>query len=179
MVTALIFLSVLTLVAGSVTINFPFEEIQLEEDVATSLPGIAFGNSSSVPNVYAGPPCKLEPGDDGWPTFHEWARFNQSLGGRLLHPFPAESVCYSGPHYNETQCNFLLGPVNTTRFYLNDPLAVLTQWAEGDTCPATLNPEDNCNRGGYPFYVVNATTVKDIQLAINFARNKNIRLNIK
>ena len=165
--------------AWSLTINFPFEAVQLQEDDIGNFKSIAFGDSSSVPAVYNGPPCKLEPHDAAWPTEREWVHLNESLEGRLLHPFPAESACYPGPHHNESQCEFLLGPVNTTRFYLNDPLAVLTQWAEGDTCPATLDPAGKCTRGGYPFYVVNATTVKDIQLAINFARNKNIRLNIK
>lgn len=37
----------------------------------------------------------------------------------------------------------------------------------------------NCTIGGYPYYVVNATTVAKIQLAVNFARNLNLRLVIK
>lgn len=38
---------------------------------------------------------------------------------------------------------------------------------------------DTCTLGGYPSYVVNASAVSDIQLAINFARNSNIRLVVK
>lgn len=36
-----------------------------------------------------------------------------------------------------------------------------------------------CTLGGYPSYVVNVTTVAQIQLAINFARNLNLRFVIK
>jgi hypothetical protein len=36
-----------------------------------------------------------------------------------------------------------------------------------------------CTLGGYPVYAVNATTVAHIQLAVNFARNQDIRLVVK
>lgn len=41
------------------------------------------------------------------------------------------------------------------------------------------NPDGNCTVGGYPSYVVNVTTVAQIQLAVNFARNSNLRFVIK
>ncbi|KAH8654145.1 hypothetical protein BGZ60DRAFT_386656 [Tricladium varicosporioides] len=50
---------------------------------------------------------------------------------------------------------------------------------QGNTCPPTTNPNATCTLGGFPSYVVNATTVKQIQLAINFARNTGIRLTVK
>jgi FAD/FMN-containing dehydrogenase len=43
----------------------------------------------------------------------------------------------------------------------------------------TTNPNATCTRGGYPIYVVNVTTVAQIQLAVNFARNQNVRLVVK
>jgi hypothetical protein len=42
---------------------------------------------------------------------------------------------------------------------------------------AKLNATGKCTQGGWSVYVVNATTVK--QIAVNFARNKNLRLVIK
>ena len=36
-----------------------------------------------------------------------------------------------------------------------------------------------CTVGGYPLYVVNARNTWDVQAAVNFARNKNIRLVVK
>ena len=38
---------------------------------------------------------------------------------------------------------------------------------------------DTCTLGGYPEYAVNITAVAQLQLAINFARNSNIRLVVK
>jgi hypothetical protein len=36
-----------------------------------------------------------------------------------------------------------------------------------------------CTLGGFPEYVVNVTSTAQVQLAVNFARNLNIRLVIK
>lgn len=37
----------------------------------------------------------------------------------------------------------------------------------------------NCTLGGYPSYVVNVSTVAQIQLAVNFARDNSLRLVVK
>jgi FAD/FMN-containing dehydrogenase len=50
---------------------------------------------------------------------------------------------------------------------------------QGATCIPTTNATGNCTIGGYPTYVVNATNVLQIQAAVNFARNANIRLVVK
>lgn len=51
---------------------------------------------------------------------------------------------------------------------------------EGATClPPSLSTSDSCTLGGYPAYAVAATAVYQIQLAVNFARNLNLRLVIK
>jgi FAD/FMN-containing dehydrogenase len=54
-------------------------------------------------------------------------------------------------------------------------------WQLGNPCPIPpiRNPGYTCNVTAFPAYVVNATTVKQIQAAVNFARNNNIRLTIK
>ncbi|KAJ9133904.1 6-hydroxy-D-nicotine oxidase [Coniochaeta hoffmannii] len=44
----------------------------------------------------------------------------------------------------------------------------------------TSNPdESNCTQGGFPVYAVKVSSVTHVQLAVNFARNNNIRLVIK
>ena len=46
--------------------------------------------------------------------------------------------------------------------------------ARNDTTEAS-----QCTLGGFPEYVVNVTSAAQVQLAVNFARNLNIRLVIK
>jgi hypothetical protein len=50
---------------------------------------------------------------------------------------------------------------------------------EGRTCLLANAPDGNCTVGGYPAYVVNATAVAQIQLAVSFARSANLRLVVK
>jgi len=55
----------------------------------------------------------------------------------------------------------------------------MTPWYAGNSCIPTTNPSLPCTQGGYPTYVLNATGPRDIQAAVNFARNNNVRLVIK
>ena len=51
---------------------------------------------------------------------------------------------------------------------------------QGETChPARASPNTTCTLGGFPSYVVNITSVAQVQLAVNFARNANLRLVVK
>lgn len=63
----------------------------------------------------------------------------------------------------------------------NNPTS--TQWPlyEGLTCvpPSLRNESTNCTLGGYASYSVEITNVAQIQLALNFARNNNLRLVVK
>ncbi|KOS23055.1 6-hydroxy-D-nicotine oxidase [Escovopsis weberi] len=51
---------------------------------------------------------------------------------------------------------------------------------QGMTClPTEKGASSTCSLGGYPVYAVNATSVAQIQAAVNFARNKALRLVVK
>ncbi|GAW23474.1 hypothetical protein ANO14919_130330 [Xylariales sp. No.14919] len=176
----LILAGLLTCVSRINCINFPFEATALEEKDIGNFSAIAFADRSTASPVYDGPECKVYPGAAAWPLEAEWTRLNSTIDGALLKPVPAAAVCYDGPYKNTNQCNFLLRNTSSSRFYINDPLTVLAMWPEGDTCYATANTAGlNCTQGGWPSYVVNVTTVKQIQAAVNFARNKNLRLIVK
>ncbi|RYP55412.1 hypothetical protein DL769_010187 [Monosporascus sp. CRB-8-3] len=163
-----------------IDVNFPFESVQLTNADVGNYSAINFGNKNAVPPVYDGPACKAYPGTPDWPLDDQWSRLNSSLGGALLKPVPIAAACYDGPYEDASRCNFLLRNARTSRVYINDPLAVLTEWPEGDTCYATSQTQGlDCTQGGFPVYVVNASTVKHIQIAVNFARNNNLRLVIK
>ncbi|KAK3317592.1 hypothetical protein B0T19DRAFT_435238 [Cercophora scortea] len=157
----------------------PFEKIQLTEADVGNFTAVAFGNRKFHHGDKHRDKCRAFPGTEDWPADSEWKQLNDTLEGALLHPVPAASACYQGEYYNATTCAFLVQRAGRTHFWVDDPLAVLTQWMQGNTCLPAANPVGNCTRGGSPEYVVNATTVKHIQAAVNFARNKNIRLVVK
>ena len=172
------FLALFGVAVGAV--NFPYEATQLAESDIGDFSALAFGNASSVPATYQGPKCKLLPEDAAWPSEAQWARFNNSIGGRLMKPRPVGEACYPGPAYNNATCDFLVNSAKNTRFFFDDPLSMLTTWGEGATCLAMLNTTGRaCTQGGFALYVVNASSTRDIQMAVNFARNQNLRLVIR
>ncbi|CZR69696.1 related to isoamyl alcohol oxidase [Phialocephala subalpina] len=167
-------------------VNFPYENITLSDaDVATD-PSIAFGSLSnpSIPPTSTG--CKVFPGDKQWPNYSQWAKFNNSLGEVLIKGVPPATVCYTGA-YDASQCAAVTAQYFDGASITDDPVRIENEWLDGDSCPAqvynnvpggnTTNPA--CNVAAYPAYVVNVTTVKHIQLAVNFARNSGIRLIVK
>lgn len=153
-----------------------FESVQLEAKDIDFFPAVGFPQGTAQPPDVE---CKAFPGDDGWPTDDDWRHFNTSIDGVLLKPLPPAAVCYSGPQYDIGKCSYLINNATRSHFYVDDPLTALTTWTQGSTCVPAINATGSCAQGGYAAYVVNATTVKHIQAAVNFARNKNLRLVIK
>jgi len=159
--------------------NFPFESTQLTWRDTLGNPFLRFGNTSLPQNTTAQPPCKAWPGSHDWPSDDEWKQFNKSIDGALLRPDPPGLACHEGPKRDAAQCEWLVRDAGRTSFWIDNPLAVLTQWPQGSTCAVALDAKGMCTRGGFPEYVVKVATVKHVQAAVNFARNKNVRVVIK
>ncbi|KAL2176126.1 uncharacterized protein P884DRAFT_203808 [Thermothelomyces heterothallicus CBS 202.75] len=159
--------------------RLPVETEVLTPEAIGDFTALSFGDLHKAISAPL-PRCKAFPGDPTWPSESEWARLNETLEGALLQPLPPASVCYSkSPNFDSEACSFLLRNASRTTFYLDDPVTILTQWPQGNTCLLSSNPSGNCTQGGFPAYVVNATSVKHVQAAVNFARNRNVRLVIK
>ncbi|KAL7621380.1 hypothetical protein AAE478_008702 [Parahypoxylon ruwenzoriense] len=122
--------------------------------------------------------CKTAPGSPEWPSEETWARFNQSVGGRLLRPTPPGAVCHTRlPVYDADQCAAVAAGWTTYDFHQNDPISSMWQQYNNDTC--LPNPDTPCSPDGYPASVVNATSASDIKLSLEFARTHNIRVIVK
>lgn len=55
--------------------------------------------------------CRFIPGDDEWPARSDWARLNQTVGGRLIASVPQGHVCHD-PTYDEAACDALTTPTD-------------------------------------------------------------------
>ncbi|KAH9870938.1 hypothetical protein J1614_006510, partial [Plenodomus biglobosus] len=159
-------------------LNFDWERNQLTDSEAGRNPAIRFGSLAS-PAAADQEECRAVPGDASWPSDAAWASLYATLDGTLLKPRPLASVCYYGADYNATKCGQLRSNWKGMNLHTDDPTSVMSQWASGNSCTPTSYPNSTCTQGGFPVYVVRATTIKHIQIAVNFARNNNIRLVIK
>ncbi|PWY96757.1 FAD-binding domain-containing protein [Aspergillus sclerotioniger CBS 115572] len=175
---------------------FPGESVQLTDDVLTKATTalnnetlsrtFSFGvsNTTSV-NGTRGHVCKVMPGDAAWPTESTWEVFDQLLGGSLIKPVPLAAYCYPDwPEYDVEKCSEVVSDWLDSYLqevdHYDDPTSIMLPLYEGRSCmPTGYNYTSTCTQGAYPTYVVNVSTVAEIQLAVNFARNQNLRLVVK
>ncbi|EED18812.1 conserved hypothetical protein [Talaromyces stipitatus ATCC 10500] len=125
--------------------------------------------------------CKVLPGDPSWPSDDVWETSSSLLGNRLIRVVPLAASCYPDwPNYNLESCATVVGQWLNSSLHTGDPTSIMYPLYEGRSCMASgFNYTGTCLQGAYPSFVVNASTVAQIQLAVNFARNSNIRLVVK
>ncbi|KUI58947.1 putative FAD-linked oxidoreductase YvdP [Cytospora mali] len=171
---------------------FTYESTQL---TSTALANLTFHNSGLAELVSFGdatetarvrkrtmPGCKVMPGDASWPNVLEWETFNRLLGDSLIQGVPAAAVCYPDwPQYDEGKCSEVTDGWTDPAWQAEQAAGIDYPLFEGVTCvpPSFGRYNADCTLGGYPAYIVNVTNVAQIQLAVNFARNLNLRLNVK
>ncbi len=113
------------------------------------------------------PSCKAVPGTPAWPSADAWARFNESLAGGLLQPPPPGAVCHPGQAtYDQAACPAVQAAWSTYEFHQASPISMdWNQWTNDSCLPLPGAP---CSGQGYPLFVVNATTPRHVQLAVQF-----------
>ncbi|KKA30841.1 hypothetical protein TD95_000755 [Thielaviopsis punctulata] len=149
-----------------------------------SIFGFASNDSATLARQAQFGSCKTYAGDALWPSDELWDTFNKLSGGKLIKTVPMGSVCYDDfGNENADSCNYITANWNNNSYIFTDsPVGFNTPLYEGCTCiPPTLwiHGNGHCTDGGLPSYSVNVSTVADVQLAVNFARSLNLRLNIK
>ncbi|KAL2128688.1 hypothetical protein VTI74DRAFT_8837 [Chaetomium olivicolor] len=138
--------------------------------------------TSTVTSRTNSPKCKLLPGDPSWPSPRTWSVFNATLNGALIQTVPLAAPCYANwpSHYNPAACSALRAQWSDPHLHVADPSSAMFPLYQGRTCMPTDDPHaSNCTLGAYAAYSVAATEVRDIQLALNFARNVGLRLVVK
>jgi hypothetical protein len=122
------------------------------------------------------------PGDASWPSQETWTLFNSTLGGALIESVPLAAPCYSNwpQQHDVAACAYVREHWNDPHMHVEDPTSAMFPLYQGRTCMPTENPTaSNCTLGGYAAYSVAATEVAHVQLALNFARNANLRLVVR
>ncbi|KAK0631177.1 hypothetical protein B0T17DRAFT_486958 [Bombardia bombarda] len=135
-----------------------------------------FGSDAKV----ARPACKTFPGDASWPSTQLWNSFNATVDGALIKTVPLAAPCYNNwPQRDAAACQYVTEHWSDPHLHVNDPTSAQFPVFQGRTCLPTDDPSKICTLGGYASYSVAVTKVSQIQLALNFARNANIRLVVK
>ncbi|KAI0460429.1 putative 6-hydroxy-D-nicotine oxidase [Xylaria acuta] len=166
-------------------------ELVLTDDILAQLASQGLGNVSLFDfpeniettgndkrSLFAG--CKTYPGDLLWPLQPVWKIFNLLTGGALIKTVPIGAACYKNSgHYDADKCQEILAHWNESPTHADDPTSIMSPLYQGKTCMPQNSNGSTCDVGGFPSYAVNVSTVAQVQLAINFARNTNVRLVVK
>ncbi|KGO48556.1 FAD linked oxidase, N-terminal [Penicillium expansum] len=141
---------------------------------------VKFGSEGSDKTTQPTGKCKVFPGDHQWPSQSEWSTLDSLLGGALIKTVPLAASCYSSwPEYDSEECERISSQWTDSHLHAADPASAMWPLFEGRTCLPTTNASASCTVGGYSSYAVNVSNVAQIQLAVNFARNADIRLVVK
>ncbi|KAK1754470.1 FAD-binding domain-containing protein [Echria macrotheca] len=168
-----------TAISSACAPRFTWEDAQLTDSIASSNASL-FGFDSNSTTAKISPKCKVFPGDAAWPSQLVWNLFNVTLGGALIKTVPLAAPCYNNwPQHDAAQCQYVTNNWADPHLHVSDPTSAQFPLYQGRTCMPTDNPNDNCTLGGYASYSVAVTKVSQIQLALNLARNTNIRLVVR
>ncbi|EXJ78850.1 hypothetical protein A1O1_09252 [Capronia coronata CBS 617.96] len=131
-----------------------------------------------TPQVYQNTPqlfCKPVPGSLDWPSVSDWQALNKSVAGRLLTPVPPGLVCQTNSSsHNIDACVGVLSQWTNSSWHAQDPFTA--DYNDESCLPDARAP---CSAEGYPAYVVNATNVSHVQVAVKFAKRTGVRLIVK
>ena len=142
------------------------------------LPILAANKATSTCRCLFGQPC--------WPTEVELATLAAQLSQPLLHPLPPASPCYplSAPSGN---CSDIIGNYTNNQWRSDQPGAMQDTNYEVHIFPnktisacyfnTTLGVP--CTQGSVPPVGVDARSANDIQAAVKFAKQHNLKLVVK
>ncbi|KAF7719017.1 FAD binding, berberine domain-containing protein [Penicillium ucsense] len=127
--------------------------------------------------------CRCRPTDKCWPSTKEWTALNKTLNGNLAAVRPAAFVCHA-PDYNAEACQVVKDSWSNSVWRSSQAGAIQWEnweaWPERDQSCYVESPEDSvCQQGRISLFSANVQSAKDIQHAVRFAGNHNLRLVIK
>jgi hypothetical protein len=139
--------------------------------------GAALFDFGPAGKTYSSGMCKPSPSDADWPAPADWDALDQATGAALIKTVPIGASCFQGEHYNAAKCQEILDRWSDPHLHAEDPSSVMNPLYQGGTCmPQDAASGGTCELGGFSSYSVNITTVAQVQLAVNFARNTGVRL---
>ncbi|KAJ5100198.1 FAD-binding domain-containing protein [Penicillium angulare] len=122
--------------------------------------------------------CRNLPGDDNWPSQHEWTQLNETVKGRLSATIPLGAPCHA-PNYNSAQCKYLAAEWEYPELHANSSTSFSNPYFQNGSCDPFTSKSSPCLLGNYPDYTIDVTGPADAAAGLAFARKHNIRLVIK
>lgn len=129
------------------------------------------------------PSCRCRPSEPCWPSDAKWKALNSSIAGNLVSVKPVASVCHD-PFFDDAACKKVHSSYRNSVWRAEQPGAVqFPSWEfipeEGQTCYVDTPRNSPCKQGRVSLYSAIVHTPEQIQAAVRFAGENNIRLVVK
>ena len=142
--------------------------------------GVAAAPTDDYQSPYPPPRKQCTAHDACWPSAAEWAKFNSSVGGRLIASRPTAAVCHD-PTYDAALCEQVKSNWTSGDWRANQVggySAIV--WELGDEiCLPRTSREQPCEQGLVAPMTLDARSVEAIQAGIRFAREHDLYLTVK
>ena len=141
---------------------------------------VVANNAASACRCLYGHPC--------WPDANEFATLASQISQPLLHPLPPASACYPpSPSAPSANCSVVIANYTNSDWRSDQPGAMQNTNFEtfifhNDTisaCYLNTTLGAPCEQGSVPPVGVDARSESDIQAAVNFAKQHNLKLVVK
>jgi FAD/FMN-containing dehydrogenase len=108
---------------------------------------------------------RVRPGDPGWPSVASWEELNREVGGRLIKVQSPLAECQNAP--TSDACREVFRKLKNPYYIGDEPgLTQTSGWVDAWTSAPSV-------------YAVAAIKAEDVVAAVNFAREKSLRLVVK
>ncbi|KAJ6525447.1 FAD-binding domain-containing protein [Mycena vulgaris] len=138
-------------------------------------PHLAFASESPSES------CKCTAGQRCWPSTAEWAALSKTLTHPVFDVHPPGYYCHN-PNFNAALCATAQANRGDSIWRADQPGAEESdnwEFTATSECDINGNRTTPCGQGRVPSVGVNATSVKDIQKALEFAHAKNLKVHVK
>jgi hypothetical protein len=142
------------------------------------LPLLVIDNAANTCRCLYDEPC--------WPNEDEFAKLASQLSKPVLHPLPPASACYP-PSAPSGNCAYVIGNFTNGKWRSDQPGAMQSinfetyELHNGHISACHLDTALGipCGQGSVPPVGVDARSESDVQAAVNFAKQHNLKLVVK
>ena len=125
--------------------------------------------------------CKCTAGDPCWPSESEWTALSANLTQPVFNVVPPGYYCHD-PNYNAELCSYTQANYQNLLWIADQPGGSMSDnWGFNSTswCYIKDVATNDCGQGRVPSVGVNATTIQDVQAAVQFAGQYNLKVHVK
>lgn len=122
--------------------------------------------------------CRCVPSEPCWPSIEQWKALNATISGQLIKTLPIAHACHD-PTYDADMCELVKTKWSDPDWRTGIAESIFATSFVNDTCDPADPREEVCHVGGYPQYIINATSPSHVSAGLAFSKKHDVRVVVK